>query len=380
MNVAFLIVSNGIGGAEKRFAHLYNHLTATSAGRYSLLLPDRLFRLLHVQGLLRDGDPNVHRLFRHPPVSLFNAYPLRFFGWRARGLNLPIKLLARRSLQSAATQDLLRTFDLIHCVIPNEVLVGAIPRDRPVVQELMDYQLADFGTPLMREHLRANAVFSCLSDGIRDTFLRRAGPALAPRIVASPCSFTDYSRTTPQAKEPLVAFAGRMQPMKNPWLFLDAVRLVAADRRDFRAVMLGTGPLSRSVDARIRAYGLRDVLVRRFEAHPEAVLAKALVFATLQRENYPSQALLEAMACGCAIVATDTGQTRRLVDDSVGRLAPVQPEAVAQAIAELLDHPDRAEAMGRAARQRVLAQHTAAAYADFVTGLYRRLLGAPASP
>jgi glycosyltransferase involved in cell wall biosynthesis len=122
------------------------------------------------------------------------------------------------------------------------------------------------------------------------------------------------------------------------------------------------------------------VLVRRFEAHPEAVLAKALVFATLQRENYPSQALLEAMACGCAIVATDTGQTRRLVDDSVGRLAPVQPEAVAQAIAELLDHPDRAEAMGRAARQRVLAQHTVAAYADFVTGLYRRLLGAPASP
>jgi glycosyltransferase involved in cell wall biosynthesis len=380
MNVGFLILSNGIGGAEKRFAHLYNHLAAAgSEDRFSLVLPNRLFRHLLAQGLLREGDPNVHRLFRRPPESLYNAYPLALFGWRMRGPNLPIKLLARWALRRRDVQETLRRFDLIHCVIPNEVLLGVLPRDRPVVQELMDYQLADYATPLMREHLRGDTVFSCLSDGIRDAFLRRTGPGLADRVAASPCSFTDYSRTTRGVKERLVVFLGRMQPTKNPWLFVEAIRLLAADRRDFRALMLGTGPLDRAMDARIRSCGLRHVLTRRYDAHPETTLAKALVFATLQRENYPSQALLEAMACGCAVVATDTGQTRRLVDDTVGRVVPPQPEPVADALAHLLDHPDQAEAMGRCARERVLTCHTVTAYAAYLLDRYRRLLAARAA-
>jgi glycosyltransferase involved in cell wall biosynthesis len=56
--------------------------------------------------------------------------------------------------------------------------------------------------------------------------------------------------------------------------------------------------------------------------------------------NYPSQSLLEAMACGNAVVATNVGETHRLVDETVGLLIEPEAPALAEALNRLLDSPD----------------------------------------
>ena len=68
-----------------------------------------------------------------------------------------------------------------------------------------------------------------------------------------------------------------------------------------------------------------------------------------------SWSLLEAMACGCLVVASDSPPVREVVDSGrEGLLVDFfSPEAVARAVEEGLDHPTRMAALRRAARQRI---------------------------
>jgi glycosyltransferase involved in cell wall biosynthesis len=65
--------------------------------------------------------------------------------------------------------------------------------------------------------------------------------------------------------------------------------------------------------------------------------------------------MIEAMALGRPVIAPrEAGPLAIVVDGETGLLvAPRDPEALAQAIAALVDDPDRRRAMGRAARARV---------------------------
>jgi glycosyltransferase involved in cell wall biosynthesis len=71
-------------------------------------------------------------------------------------------------------------------------------------------------------------------------------------------------------------------------------------------------------------------------------------------------ALMEAMASGCAVVASDISGTNELVTDpSLGRLVPPQnPSALAASILEVLRDPELRASMASRARERVLAEFT----------------------
>jgi glycosyltransferase involved in cell wall biosynthesis len=76
---------------------------------------------------------------------------------------------------------------------------------------------------------------------------------------------------------------------------------------------------------------------------------------TSQHEGTPL-AVLEAMACGLPIVATNVGGVPELVcaDESGVLVAPGDPAAVAAAVLALLDDPRRRSALSAAARSRVI--------------------------
>ncbi len=102
------------------------------------------------------------------------------------------------------------------------------------------------------------------------------------------------------------------------------------------------------------------------------------MFVSLQRtDNYPSQALLEAMACECAVVATDVGQTSKLVDDRVGTRVSPDPSAVADAVCRFMEDSVQARALGREGRRRVLTTHSTDAYLDYVESVYAAATGSP---
>jgi glycosyltransferase involved in cell wall biosynthesis len=84
----------------------------------------------------------------------------------------------------------------------------------------------------------------------------------------------------------------------------------------------------------------------------------------------------EAMASGTPVVATDAGALPEVVADGETGLVvpPADAAALADAIAELLDAPERCRELGRAGRQRVLDQFTWPHHAHGLDALYRDVL------
>ena len=71
------------------------------------------------------------------------------------------------------------------------------------------------------------------------------------------------------------------------------------------------------------------------------------------RDTTANNAVLEAMACGLPVIATDVGGMRDYVDRDCARLAPAgNPEAMTAGVLELMQNPAARTAMGQAARSR----------------------------
>jgi glycosyltransferase involved in cell wall biosynthesis len=137
--------------------------------------------------------------------------------------------------------------------------------------------------------------------------------------------------------------------------------------------MLGEGPLHGPVTALIARSGLDPFVTVTFNADAPRLLQTAAIYVSLQTgDNYGSQALLEAMGAGCAVVASDVGQTDRLITRVVGERVALTPEAVADGIERLLDDPDGTRRRGECASQLARTRYSADAYAEFVESLYER--------
>lgn len=89
-----------------------------------------------------------------------------------------------------------------------------------------------------------------------------------------------------------------------------------------------------------------------------------------------SIALLEAMALGMPVVASDIPGNRRLIeDDAFGRLFPVgNPESLAKTILETWADPERAQLLGEAARRRVEEHYSIEAVARRHLDLFDALI------
>ena len=193
-------------------------------------------------------------------------------------------------------------------------------------------------------------------------------------VAVAPCSFIDYSKTAIGHKRNLITFlAARFEPEKNAPLVVETGNLLVRKHglRDLHFRMMGGYQDESRIKRLIGEYRLEEFFTVAREDHPERYLAESLVFLSLQDlNNYPSQALLEAMACGCAVIATDSGETRLLVNDRVGFLVGKDPAEIAGRILFLLQNREKALAMGREARNQVMANHSVTRYGQYVLSLY----------
>lgn len=113
---------------------------------------------------------------------------------------------------------------------------------------------------------------------------------------------------------------------------------------------LATHPVSRAAGARWRRLGHREDVDRLLRAADIFVLAS-------HREGLP-RSVIEALASGLPVIATDIPACRELVDADVGRLVPVgDANGLRAAIASLVDDRDARGRMGRCARKRAEERH-----------------------
>jgi glycosyltransferase involved in cell wall biosynthesis len=101
-----------------------------------------------------------------------------------------------------------------------------------------------------------------------------------------------------------------------------------------------------------------------------------LVLASTSPEPF-GRVLIEAMAAGKPVIATDAGAAREIIEDGVHGLLvpPGDAEAMARAMIYLLTHRDTAILMGQRGQDRVRERFSAQQYVDGVQSVYRELLG-----
>lgn len=142
---------------------------------------------------------------------------------------------------------------------------------------------------------------------------------------------------------PVVLTAGRLCEPKDFVTLLHAFRLVR-DHKRVRLIILGEGPLRAELEETVRALGLttEDVDFPGFVANPYAYMVRAAAFVLSSRWEGLPGVLIEAMACGTAIISTDcpSGPREILQDGRWGTLVPVgDAHALAQAILRTLSTP-----------------------------------------
>jgi glycosyltransferase involved in cell wall biosynthesis len=179
---------------------------------------------------------------------------------------------------------------------------------------------------------------------------------------------------------PLAGIVGRLVPIKNHRLFLEACRRVHDRLPDARFLVVGDGELAADLRACAARLGLAGVVLFTGWRRDLADLYAALdvVICSSLNEGVPA-ALIEANAASRPVVATDVGGVSDLVDHGVnGLLVPSGDAAqLADAVAGLLADPDRAERMGREGRRVAHDRYGARRLIAETEALYRELLRRP---
>ncbi len=147
----------------------------------------------------------------------------------------------------------------------------------------------------------------------------------------------------------------RLNPIKDQATLLRATRIVADAMPDMRLDIVGDGPSRAELESLTDELSLRDhVRFLGYRSDVSELLSTADLFVLSSRSEGISLTLLEAMATGLPIVATDVGGNREVVvPGETGLLVPSQdPATMAAAMHELLSQPAIAQQMGAAGRRR----------------------------
>ena len=181
----------------------------------------------------------------------------------------------------------------------------------------------------------------------------------------------------------IVGSVGRMQPVKDPLLlaqaFVQALRAQPALSSRLRLVMVGAGPLHGEVQALLTSAGLEALCWLPGErADVPEVMRGLSCFVLPSQSEGVSNTILEAMASGLAIIATDVGGNAELVaNKQTGELVPARNvQALAGAIVRLAEQPEQAKVWGDAGRVDVERRFSLESMVASYQSLYDRCLAA----
>jgi len=172
-----------------------------------------------------------------------------------------------------------------------------------------------------------------------------------------------------------VLFVGRLERRKGVQTLVDAWPAIHAAVPDARAMLVGADHLSGPNGGSMKAHLQQSLkMASRNRASPVPDASDSVMFtpqvdrqtlpkvyATAQVcvvpslfENFP-YTCLEAMACGCAVVASRVGGIPEIIEDQVDGLLvePNDPAALVDAVLRLLRSPSLRQELGTAARRSV---------------------------
>jgi len=384
-----LIGGDSIGGADKRFLNVYNYLkTNDKVNYYYFLLNNLKYNKYYKEGLIEENNDiisfgraekkkrsendlsNGKIINRTTDVSIIKKIKSLILNW----YKLFVSTWAIKKYLKLYDIDLVHTlwlgtiyFAPLHTLIkkPFHIFtymdVSFSNVSKNIIKIPVSYNLA----------LRTANHIDFLGNSYCKGLEKRGFKFNKDRISISPCSFIDYSKCHVQDKENLVVFAARLIEHKNPILFLQACKSVCDKRNDIRFEISGEGYLKNEVQRFIVNNDLSRFITLKYYSDIHQLFSKSKIFVSVQNEdNYPSQSILEAMASENVVIATDVGETYKLVTDEIGYRVNFNANEIADKIIYLIDNPAELITKAKLASKFIKENHTVEHFSKYLMETY----------
>ncbi len=224
--------------------------------------------------------------------------------------------------------------------------------------------------------------FLVAGDEIEETYRQQLGVHPSRIVRFNPSIDSDlFTPLEPEARERervrlgigkddvIIVMNGRLAPEKGLHIALSAVAETLAGlpsdlRSRLRMIIAGEGPARGDVEAMMHSKGLNSISLLLGEAEPLEVatllgMSDVFLYTSLRGTN-TSLAVLEAMAAGCAVVASERPQSHaKLLADGRGvSIPPGDLSAVRSALSRVLLDPRLRAEMGRSARDYIVRNYS----------------------
>lgn len=156
--------------------------------------------------------------------------------------------------------------------------------------------------------------------------------------------------------EPIISMVGNLRPGKGHDVLLNAAQIVVARVPAARFRIVGDGPLRDDLEHTVERLGLSgNVEFLGHRTDVPSLLGQSGVFVFPSMMEAAPNAVIEAMAAGLPIVASDAGGIPEVIAHERNGLLvkPGDPAALARSLLRLLDAPDLAAGFARTAREDV---------------------------
>jgi glycosyltransferase involved in cell wall biosynthesis len=313
-------------------------------------------------------------------ARLSNLPRLRFLAWRA----------ALPGLLRRIQPDLLHAFGAA-----GASWLASAGRFHPFVITAMGSDLLLLGqrswlhNRLTRQALRQADYLLCLSEGLRQAALGLGVPAERCAVAFFGLDLEHFhpgqQPTAGQPDQPTILSLRAIQPVYNPLSIAAAIPTILAEfpQARFQVLTYNADPaLLAQFKASLAAAGASQSVdylppIESDQQLGELYRRCDIAISVAESDGTPVS-VLESMACGCALVASDLPTLRQWIEPGASGLLvpPGDSPALTEAVLQLLRQPALRLALGRRAAQ--LASQRAGQEAQFarVTALYQRLAGA----
>lgn len=293
-----------------------------------------------------------------------------------------------------------RRYDIVHAqfgpygVLAEQLIdVGAL--SGAVVTSLRGYDLGKYLRTYphaYRRLFREGALFLPVSRLLADRLADAGCDPSKVRVHHSGISLQQmqYRESRPPAAPVRLITVARLVEKKGVRYAVEAIARVIAAGKRVSYTVVGDGPLRAELESFVHQQGLDEVVwFAGAQAHSKVLemmrlshvlIAPSITAADGDEEGIPNS-LKEGMAMGLPVVGTRHGGIPELIDDAVsGFLVNERDVAgLAERLIYLIEHPRLWPALGRAARQRIVAEYDIERLNDELTEMYRHLAAAGSS-
>jgi glycosyltransferase involved in cell wall biosynthesis len=390
-------------GTRRRVLRVIARLNVGGPARHSVILNTGLahrgFETLLLHGTVRDGEASFDHLAEQQRLRTVRITAL---GRRIRFLD-DVRAFV-------GIWRTLRQFqpDIVHTHTAKAGALGRLaaalrnvflPVDRKIVVvhtfhgHVLQGYFGPIGTRAARMAERLlSSVTDCtiaISELQRRDLVERFRVAPASRTVVVPLGLdlspllAQTSRDRARARqvdvnytEFVVGFVGRLVPIKNVDLLIEAIAMVRSELPGIRFVITGDGPERDRLERRARDAGVFDISTfQGWQEDLAAVYARLDLLALTSSNEGTPVALIEAMAAGVPVVATAVGGVADVVQDHVtGLLTEESARSVADSILETARAPEAASDRTQRAREFVAANFSDRTLVDRISMLYENLV------